>query len=209
MISDPLSQAYIIKGFLLAQDRNAAVLEGIEAIIAELGGKRTPMDYSKLSPAEAANLFKVVDNFIPAKEHQRTDRPGIDNQSNSTPLKKERKKMAPRTEEQKEKLREQLKHARAVRDQKRADNPPPDFRLDDDPPPPPVEPPPRPKDNLSEYIGERTDRTLVDHDWGDIQKMRYNGLPDARIAKSYGIGLDYLMRFTERQEAKEKAQGNG
>lgn len=56
----------------------------------------------------------------------------------------------------------------------------------------------------SEYLGERTDGTLEDKDWGDIQKMRYNGLPDARIAKSYGIGLDYLQRFANRMEQRDK-----
>lgn len=56
-----------------------------------------------------------------------------------------------------------------------------------------------------EYVGVREDYTLVETDWGDIKTMRKNGLPEARIAGSYQVGVDYLRRFVTKMEAVDKA----
>lgn len=84
---------------------------------------------------------------------------------------------------------------------------------DTDTPTPATTLPPRrdtPPDKLihehTEYVGARTDGLLVDHDWGDIKKMRNNGAPLERIAKSYGVEQDYLIRFVELQDAKEESR---
>lgn len=54
----------------------------------------------------------------------------------------------------------------------------------------------------SDYVGQRTDATLVATDYGDIKRMRTNGMPDARIAKSYGVEMDYLQNFMRIEGAK-------
>lgn len=65
----------------------------------------------------------------------------------------------------------------------------------------PVEKPfvPVPADKLSrdhkDYAGQREDKTLNVTDLPDILKMRSNGLPDIRIARSYGVEPEYLTRF--------------
>lgn len=52
----------------------------------------------------------------------------------------------------------------------------------------------------------RDDVTLNDSHWRDIKAWRNNDFPMARIAKSLGVDMDYLDRFIEQQEAKEKQQ---
>lgn len=58
----------------------------------------------------------------------------------------------------------------------------------------------------SEYAGEREDRTLVASDWGDIKRMRTNGLPAERICKSYGVGETKLTAFISMMEEQDRGQ---
>lgn len=122
------------------------------------------------------------------------------------PEKKPRKPMPPLSEERKAALRIQLQQARAVRAAKKDTEFSPEEPEEKSPLKPRTDTPSdRLIDTHTGYVGERTDGTLTDADWGDIQKMRYNGLPDARIAKHYGIDEGYLMRFIHAQGKRETA----
>lgn len=61
----------------------------------------------------------------------------------------------------------------------------------------------------NEFAGTRADGFLMDADWGDIKRMRNNGLPPERIAKHYGVEDGYLAGFIDRMEKREQKQGNG
>lgn len=75
------------------------------------------------------------------------------------------------------------------------------------PAPPRVDTPPdRLIEDHKDFIGQRDDRILLDSDWGDIQKMRYNGLPDIRIAKSYRVAVEYLANYIKKMEAQDSAK---
>lgn len=120
-----------------------------------------------------------------------------------TPEKKERKKMAPRTEEQKQKLRESLAKARAAKGRKPAAfivGNPTDEPLHEDVDPD-DEPGPEPIRESSDYEVDET--VVLDRvtDWNTIKRMRTNGMPIVRIARSHKVRLDYLGKFITEQEA--------
>lgn len=132
--------------------------------------------------------------------------PPVMRAGDTPPLEKKPRKKYTLSEEAKITRRASLEKARAARTAKRLSVSPAD---DEDTPPRATRintPPDVLIEKHKDYIGEREDATLVDEDWGDIKKMRANGLPEERIAKSYGVGRLYLAHFTQTMTARDAAQ---
>lgn len=116
----------------------------------------------------------------------------------------EKKQRKPWSDEAKAAARDRLKARIAAGTFKPASG---KAKLIDEPAPPRIDTPPdRLIEDHKDFIGQRDDRILLDSDWGDIQKMRYNGLPDTRIAKSYSVTEEYLLNFIKIMEAKDAAK---
>lgn len=217
MMNSYMLRVGVLKGWLMAKDAPKNILDIIEELSEEAPGAFPSNDEEKRgmpsSKAKAIVAELAAANITPPiirtdMDHLLDDKPKVEISMIS-----EKKPRKPWSPESRAAAGERMKARQAAN---RANNEP-DIQAELNNAPR-VELYKKPRKDTPvfkliydhvDYAGVREDYTLVPSDWGDIQKMRYNGLPDERIAKSYGIGKDYLMRFiAEQEKAEERKTGN-
>jgi hypothetical protein len=198
-----IEQAWLLKGFVLAHNAPAAIVEAADAVIAdlsrgtvEIAGSAEPIRVKVPVPEEPE-----ADTDRTEPERENADVPGVPTRVPEAPATKKKRNFSP---EARAAAGERM---RAYQARKKADK--------QGSAPPSAEAAPKPfttvpADKLvrdhSGYAGRRDpDQPLLETDWPDINNMlNVKRISVSQIASDYDVGFSTMRSFIDTHEAQEK-----